>query len=191
MPIHDYYCEPCGTTFEEVYLIGDEVKLELPCVECGMPAPKIFSAPAYIMTDSVYMAGHCNGNQFEGQPQVGDYYAHQAKKAGVSIKGKRYIGALADRPGDPEAWIDGRGDILRVAKKKGKHIEGTVNYSPPTPMEAPKSKCGDVADDVLNRAVAADIAKNGPVSPKKRADHRESVRERIRPWWKKDALTAA
>lgn len=82
------------------------------------------------MTDSVFLEGmDCNGSQFEKNPHVGDFLAAEAKATGVSTKGKVYIGGVARYPGDPEAWVSGRGDVQRVAEKRNLTVKGAVKRS--------------------------------------------------------------
>lgn len=54
-------------------------------------------------------------------------YAAMARKAGVSISGKRYMSGLARYPGDPKAWISDRSDIKRLCERRGWGCEGAVN----------------------------------------------------------------
>lgn len=86
------------------------------------------------LTDREFLQGHCNGSQFEDTPSVGDFYKNEAKEAGVDCKGKVYLSGLAAFPGDPKAWVSGRGDAQRVLEERGWASEGAV-----------KVKMGDVA----------------------------------------------
>jgi hypothetical protein len=69
--------------------------------------------------------------------------------------GSRYSSQLARFPGDPEAYVSSRGDVLRVAKKRGLKIEGTygMNYTPSDYGDAPIDKPYEVADDIVDAAV--------------------------------------
>lgn len=60
-------------------------------------------APA-LMTDAVFMQGH---------PEA-----------------RKYMPSLARFPGDPEAFVSGRGDIDRVLRERGWGAEGAVNRKP-------------------------------------------------------------
>src|SRR5271154_7062156 len=75
--------------------------------------------PPMSNTDREFLAGTENGRQFEGQEEVGDYYRQEATKAGVNTTGKVYKNGLARFPGDPEAWVSGRGDVQRVIEERG------------------------------------------------------------------------
>ncbi len=79
-------------------------------------------------TDREFMEGRggCY-DQFKGQQEVGDYYAGIAKDAGISVGGRVYLSGLAAFPGDPRAWVDGRGDVKRLCEERGWNCEGSVN----------------------------------------------------------------
>lgn len=83
-------------------------------------------SPPMSNTDREFLEGRCNGNQFESQPYVGDVYAGMAKDAGVDPKGKVYLSGLAAFPGDPRAWVSGRGDAQRVCEDRGWTCDGSV-----------------------------------------------------------------
>jgi hypothetical protein len=63
-------------------------------------------------------------------------YYKNARKAGVVTDGKYYDGQMARYPGDPEAWVSGRGDIRSICKKNQWSVEGEVNYKC-TPKQVP------------------------------------------------------
>ncbi len=103
--------------------------------------------PPRAVTDDTFRAnqGNANGGQFADDPHVGDFYKSVAAKAGVSTTGKTYLGGLAEYPGDPEAWVDSRGDVKRVCEKRGWGCEGAVTtkldqvepvFTPATPATA-------------------------------------------------------
>lgn len=107
------------------------------------------------LTDSVFLEGHCNGNQFESQPQVGDGYAAEARAAGVDPKGKVYLSGLARFPGDPEAWVSGRGDVQRVCEQRGWGCKGAVSVAradsePPPPVAV----ANDIVESQMDRVLA-------------------------------------
>lgn len=133
-------------------------------------------------TDATFLRGHCNGSQFEHVPHIGDMYRRIAERAGVDPKGKVYKAGLADFPGDPRAWVDGRGDVLRVAEEKGLHCRGAVNYTPePTPpKEVP------LAPDIVDGIVQDRLAAMGPDAAKADVNElRHEVVEAHKPSWSK------
>ncbi len=83
-------------------------------------------APPMSNTDREFMEGRCNGNQFEKNPQIGDKLAQDAKAAGVSTKGKVYLSGLAAYPGDPRAWVGGRGDVQALCEERNWTASGSV-----------------------------------------------------------------
>jgi hypothetical protein len=89
--------------------------------------------PAVRGLDSDFNKGRCNGNQFEQTPGMGNLYRSMAEAAGVSTTGKQYMHGLAEFPGDPGAWVNGTGDVLRIAKERGFNVQGAVEYTP-TPL---------------------------------------------------------
>jgi hypothetical protein len=119
--------------------------------------------PPACITDATFLAGHCNGSQFEKTPYIGDYYRCEAEAAGVSTKGKVYLSQLAEYPGDPRAWVDGRGDVQRVCEERGWGCGGSVNVQgaamPPEPEIA---LADDIAESLANDLVAAS---DGDVNP--------------------------
>ncbi len=124
----------------------------------------------FIMTDSEYLKGmSCNGSQFEKTPHIGDFYKAEAEKAGVSTTGKVYLSGLADRPGDPKAWISGRGDVQRVCEERGMSCQGSVQVA--ARQEEPKPG-PRLAPDIVNRFVKKELAKK----PGQRV---EEVREKV------------
>lgn len=79
-----------------------------------------------LMTDAVFLQGHCNGSQFAESTRIGDHYAGEAKKAGVNVKGKIYLSGLAAFPGDPRAWVSDRGDVQKVCEERNFGCKGAV-----------------------------------------------------------------
>lgn len=122
-----------------------------------------------VRTDATFNAGRCNGNQFERTPGLGDHYRRLAERAGVSTTGKYYQHGLAEYPGDPEAWVSDRHDVLRVAREKGLQVHGAVEHTPP---ERATPGVVDIAPDLVARDVEAVLASEG--------GRREDVEERVR-----------
>jgi hypothetical protein len=91
-------------------------------------------------TDSTFLSGHCNGNQFEGHPQVGDLYAKDARAAGVDPAGKVYYAGLARYAGDPEAWVNSKGEIKAKCEERGWGCQGAVNVVPKNVRKKPTKK---------------------------------------------------
>ena len=100
----------------------------------------------------------------------------QAKKAGISTQGKKYIGGLG-RPTDPQAWISTQDDVRGALKRKGLSAVGGVNYKAPE-QEFKKKRMGN---DVIQRFMAEelqnnpDLAKKVKKNPKKLQDLKNKV----------------
>jgi len=103
-------------------------------------------APGSLGSDRAFMEGRYNNQQLDDLPKYqARWLAKEAREAGISISGKYYAAGLADKRGwkDPEAWVSGTDDILRVAKKRGKTVAGAVNYDAgpaPPPKRVPLSE---------------------------------------------------
>jgi hypothetical protein len=86
----------------------------------------------------------------------------EAKAAGVNPRGKVYKGGLADFPGDPRAWVESRGDCIRLAEERGITLEGGINYKPPETVaptdwsDKPYRVADDIIEDRWEDAVEAD-----------------------------------
>lgn len=112
-------------------------------------------------TDREFLFGHCNGNQFEKTPDVGDDYRAKAEAAGVSTTGKIYLSGLARFSGDPEAWVSDRGDVQRaVEKRPGWSCEGAVTTAaPPIDQEPKKVRMHPrIVKRIAKQMIAADPA---------------------------------
>jgi hypothetical protein len=110
-------------------------------------------APGTSGTDRAFMEGRMNNQQMDDMPaRQAKYVVDEAKKAGVSISGKYYVGGLADKRGwrDPQAWVSSNDEILKVAQARRLHVSGTVNYDPGE--SPPKRKL--ISDKIVNEEVA-------------------------------------
>lgn len=138
--------------------------------------------PPMSNTDREFLEGRCNGNQFSGQPWVGDLYKREALAAGVNPVGKIYMASLATYPGDPGAWVSGRGDIQRRCELHGWGADGTVNL--PVRAVAERSD-GRLADDIVENKVQEILDVTPEASRVDTEDLREQVREKMSPHWTK------
>lgn len=98
---------------------------------CSVALAEMFASgrgPA-LQTDATFLRSHCNGSQFAGgkaNERSGDILREIAESEGQSTKGKVYLGQLAAYPGDPKAWVDGRGDVARVCAERSWNCSGGV-----------------------------------------------------------------
>lgn len=111
-----------------------------------------------LKTDSEFLKGRRDGKDFARDPKMGMYYKQLAERAGVSVNGKVYQRSLASYPGDPKAWVDGRGDVERVCLERGYNCEGMVTVKQ-GPRPAPPKVV--VAPDILART-AAELRRENP-----------------------------
>jgi hypothetical protein len=133
-------------------------------------------------TDAEFFRGRWN--QFADTPHLGDAYRGVAEAHGQSTTGKVYLSGLARFPGDPEAWVSGRGDVERVIDRHGWGAEGSVTR----PLRnVAEPEVIPVAPDIVDAKVADILA---GVDPRDRPrvdveDLREQVVERHKgPWCK-------
>lgn len=136
--------------------------------------------PPMSNTDREFLESHCNGSQFEKMPAIGDFYAREARKAGVDPKGKIYVAGLASYPGDPTAWVGSRGDVERVCKEKGFSCQGAVTVAK---SEREPEKDVDVAGDIVEQAVAKRLEADPSLAFKDQGELAHDVKEAIKPHW--------
>jgi hypothetical protein len=106
-----------------------------------------------VKTDATFNVGRCNGNQFESQPGLGDFYRGVAAEHGVSVTGKTYLSQLAEFPGDPRAWVSSRGEVAAVCEERGYSCDGAVNVAPADPGRFARPDGPEVADDIIDDCV--------------------------------------
>ena len=155
----------------------EEARAEARCrrmLESGVP-------PA-AATDREFLAGHCNGNQFEKTPRIGDLYRAEAEAAGVDPTGKVYLAGLAAYPGDPRAWVSGRGDAAKVVEERGWDCSGMVNVKAHEPKEPAPYR---VADDLVEDRVQEVLAAAPEPAAADREEITEQARESLTPEWAK------
>ncbi len=126
-------------------------------------------APA-IHTDATFFANVNAAPALHDRPGVAEEYRRVALAGGVNPVGKTYMPAIAAFPGDPEAWVSGRGDIQRVCEARGWACDGAVKVdarpaegAAPPPAIAPDILAGlaerqRAADPSLSRAEATEAA---------------------------------
>lgn len=132
-----------------------------------------------IHTDATFFANMNAQPVDQDYPGVAEEYRRVAKAGGVNPVGKTYMPALAAFPGDPRAWISGKGDIERVCTERGWSCDGAVKVTndKPEPRTAPA-----IAADIVEK-MAAEVVAADPSVPIEAA--RETVVERHKPGWAK------
>lgn len=120
----------------------------------------VLRKPPAVMTDDVFLAGRRNNAQFVNHPKLGHYYKGVAESKGISTVGKTYISGLARYPGDPEAWVSGRGDAKNVLEKRGWGCKGAINLKarePLNPIEEPRVDPKLIEREVNYRKTTGDM----------------------------------
>lgn len=103
-----------------------------------------------LQTDSVFCSGGREEDQYK-DPRLREA-RQRAEKKGVNTSGKIYMSGLARFPGDPTAWVDGRGDVARICQERGWGCEGTVAVKGDVELALAKS-CDPLARAKLKEAL--------------------------------------
>lgn len=133
-------------------------------------------------TDREFLEGRENGRQFQDAPGLGDFYRRVAEGQGQSVKGKVYLSGLAAYPGDPRAWVSGRGDAQRVLEERGWGAEGAVNTKVTRVAE---TTGGGIAKDIVDAEVASMREALPPGEKFDAEGAREAVIDARAPHWAK------
>lgn len=110
-----------------------------------------------VKTDAVFNEGKFSGDTGKIGPEQ-KWLEEQAKLHGISTNGKWYCRGLASFPGDPTAWVDGRGDVLRIAAEKNMTVKGYVEHKG---HEVDPGNDEVIADDIIENEVE-DILDSNP-----------------------------
>lgn len=127
------------------------------------------ASPPMSNTDREFLEGQggCY-DQFQGNEYLGRFYSYMAKKTGVDTTGKVYLSGLAAFPGDPEAWVSGRGDAERVCRERGWACDGSVKVKGEVREPDRKWKVADdIVSDRASRLVEKGEAKPGEEAKEK------------------------
>lgn len=121
----DIQCAPASVQKRYVDMVNDGVAPRF----AEMCALQI--APGVKGTDRAFMEGRLNNEQFNKMPK--DHARNiltLARRAGINPNGKYYCSGLADKrgPADPMAWVDGAGDVKRVASQRNLTVSGAVEH---------------------------------------------------------------
>jgi hypothetical protein len=88
--------------------------------------------PGKSQTEMAYMQGkNCNQDLDKMPKQMREDILTELKQAGVSVSWKWYHSGLARFRNDPQAWVSGRDDHLRICKERGLNSTGNINYKAP------------------------------------------------------------
>lgn len=136
-----------------------------------------------IKTDATHFAGKWHKDQFEGS-QYGRVVRKIAERKGVSTVGKIYHHSLARYPGDPEAWVDSRGDIARICKERGWGCEGEVKVQREDFDAHPREKY-ELAPEVVERYVREGVREDPGIAGNKQKIEKlkDDIRTKMTPTW--------
>lgn len=139
--------------------------------------------PPMSNTDREFLEGRAGCyDQFSGNEKLGNYYRKVAESRGQNTTGKLYLSGLAAYPGDPEAWVSGKGDVKRVLEKRGWGADGAVSV--PVKHKAEVTG-GGIASDIVEREVERRLESN----PEARVeDVREQAVSDLAPHWSKKVV---
>lgn len=130
-----------------------------------------------LRTDDTFFRGRRN---YRGiTPKHRQVLVNNARKNGISTEGKAYLPGLNSvgmAPGaDPEAWVQGRGDIRRVCERRGTGCEGEgINIKMREEPADEKPSTG-LADDLAEELTTKAIARDPSLKSKKRQEVKEAV----------------
>lgn len=129
-----------------------------------------------LVTDNTFWQG-----QWERNARLGAVHAEEARRAGVSTAGKVYISGLAEFPGDPRAWVDGRGDLKRICEEKGYGCKGAVNVEP---VKTEPEEIA-LAPDIVENEVQSILADHPEPQTVDVGELRQEVYDKRKPPWAK------
>lgn len=139
-----------------------------------------FGESPTVKTDATFLAN--KHGQFVGKEHIGDAYKRVAEREGQNTKGKVYLSQLAEYPGDPRAWVDGRGDVQKLCEEKGWGCEGAVK-TPLARVEEPLG--GKLSEGLVQEEVKQILAEVPDARHVDTADLADQVREKRKPHWEK------
>lgn len=163
MPMYDLECGHCGLAGEDYQPMHTQQPTR--CPECGHVALRrvTLTAPALHGDDKTFCKGLHDGLPID--PALRNVYLQNAQRMGINPTGRRYMPELANKPAglDPEAWVpehEARSYIQRLIRKRGWSCEGRVEVAAPPRKEPAKTGPYRPADDIVERAVTAEIARD-------------------------------
>jgi putative FmdB family regulatory protein len=182
MPLYDYVCDACGHSEERFQTIAEMTATKLPadCGTCGQlgAVRRKISAPA-VQTDNTFFANVGTlRDQFGGNDRELKRVVSAAKRQGYTPNYTDfYCPSLANRPGDPKAFIPacgGRSYVRKLCEERGVSCEGMVNYKAPEGRPRPRVK---LAERTIRRLMREAIRKDPGLASKKN-ELREQIIDR-------------
>ena len=136
------------------------------------------SAPVYKGSDRAFMEGRVLNHGFKGDPDwLVEMKLKQAKRAGIDVTGKVYIGGLADGRGGgcPDAWVSGADDVTAACQRRNLNATGCVNYQG---HEVDPGEDAELAPDIVEETVNKYVAVNPDLKRKDKRELREMVKSK-------------
>lgn len=124
-----------------------------------------------------FLNGRQNGEDIEDMsPLTRKKLLENAKKAGVSVQGKRYISQLARRgvPCDPLALVSDLDDVKARARAMGRQV-CTMEQAQDMDYQGSPPRSVALAEDIVQEEVAKRIAKDPSLKKVPKAKIREQV----------------
>lgn len=157
MPLYQYKCTGCGN-IEEVLQSMEEMEkgIDSPncCACCDHPFERIVGGASIGLCETSWwrgVRGEVMDLEDKGDKR-GKILAENAKKRGISMTGKVYIGQLAKDFMDPEALVGSIHDVERLCKRRGWVFNGVkegrldikipVDFSKTLAEQIPDSELG-------------------------------------------------
>jgi len=137
---------------------------------------RVIPVPA-LVTDTTWMKGSHNDDGFGDDTFAREIAYAKAKAAGITPSG-RYVSQLADELGDPKAWVNTRSDAKRLVEGQGASCADLKVKARPIDEPDDWDKPYEVADDIVQEAVNAEIAGHH-VGAQERSDLEESKRNQF------------
>lgn len=121
-----------------------------------------------------------NDNPFRGEDEASRRMLSKiCRRNGGNPERGHYYPQLARFPGDPEAFVESKSDIRKLAAKRKLKCDGIVECDF-LERKPPPSKY-QVADDIVDRELEKEIKQKhgGKVSKAKRRELRDAVKQRL------------
>lgn len=141
---------------------------------------------AGVRTNDTFMRGKRNNNQFGDGPlgqMIGEFYRSKALEAGVNPHGRYYSSSVARFTADPQAWIEGKDDLMRTAREHNMTVIDTVSgrvlhqgYQPDIVEESEYTVAPDI---VASKLAEIESSIPDPLRPQEREDLKHSLTESL------------
>lgn len=179
MPLVTYVCWKCHRSFRNEQDKVEDLGLKCPqCAEYGREITLIQKNESCgIQTDSTFMSGSHADDGFGTNDIARKYAMAVAKRAGVSVSGKRYCPNLARKKGDPRAWVDSKSHVKAVCASEGWGCEDLkikqASDDTPDPLSQPYKVSEKLVTRYHRKAVQKIGAKN--ISPRESRELRTTI----------------